>query len=379
MQTLRDRLVGTEKPVLRVLHVAQPVDAGVPNVVRVLTADQIGRGWEVHVACPPASVLAGVAEFSIHRWDAVRSPGVSILKESLALRRIIARIDPDVVHLHSAKAGLGGRLVMRRRRPTIFQPHAWSFEAVTGLRRVLALRWERAAARWTDVILCVSEAERLTAERAGIVGPCEVVPNGIELDRWPEPRDGDRVEARRDLSVDLGVQLVVCVGRLSFQKGQDLLLDAWPEIQSAHPRSRLVFVGDGPEFESLQTRAPSDVMFAGAREDVRAWYLAADLVVLPSRWEGMSLAMLEAMACSRSVVIGDVAGAREVVRGDAGAVVRSRPEEIADAVVRRLGDRDLVSREGAIGRDRVGAELTVDRTAERVASIYERVLEQRQR
>lgn len=364
---------------MKVIHVAQPIEAGVPNVVRALAADQVGRGWEVHVACPSASLLSEVADLHTHVWDAVRSPGLSTIKESRVLGRIVERVGPDVVHLHSAKAGLCGRLAVRSRMPTIFQPHAWSFEAVTGLRRLLALRWERRAAVWADVILCVSEAEKSMGERAGIRGPYEVVPNGIELGRWPEPRDEDRLGARRDLSLDLEAPLVVCVGRLSFQKGQDLLLDAWPEIQSAHPRARLVFVGDGPDSDSLRAKAPSNVVFAGSRKDVRMWYLAADLVVLPSRWEGMSLAMLEAMACSRSIVIGDVAGAREVVRGDAGAVVRSRPAEIAESVVKRLGDRDLVAREGVIGRNRVEVEYSFRRTAERVASIYERVLEQSQR
>ncbi|NEA48622.1 glycosyltransferase, partial [Streptomyces sp. SID10815] len=71
-------------------------------------------------------------------------------------------VRPDLVHAHSAKAGLAGRLAVRGRIPTVFQPHAWSFEAVGGATAALALRWERWGTRWAARTVCVSEAERAT-------------------------------------------------------------------------------------------------------------------------------------------------------------------------------------------------------------------------
>lgn len=80
---------------------------------------------------------------------------------------MIGRLRPDVLHAHSAKAGLAGRLAVRGGVPTVFQPHAWSFDAVGGATAALALRWERFGARWADRVLCVSEAERRAGEAEG--------------------------------------------------------------------------------------------------------------------------------------------------------------------------------------------------------------------
>ncbi|WP_420713241.1 glycosyltransferase family 4 protein, partial [Streptomyces sp. Tu 6176] len=102
--------------------------------------------------------------------------------------------------------------------------------------------------------------------------------------------------------------LVVCVGRLCRQKGQDVLLRAWGPVAERVPGARLVLVGDGPDHDRLRDLAPPSVAFTGAVADPLPWYRAADVVVLPSRWEGMALAPLEAMACARPVVAADVGG-----------------------------------------------------------------------
>ncbi|NSL43533.1 glycosyltransferase, partial [Streptomyces sp. 8P21H-1] len=190
------------------------------------------------------------------------------------------------------------------RVPTVFQPHAWSFEAAGGATGLLALAWERLGARWASRLVCVSEAERRTGERSGIGGRWSVIPNGIDLDGF-HPAPAGTVRAGLPLLDEAGpaAPLVVCVGRLCRQKGQDVLLEAWHEVTRQVPDARLVLVGDGPDAGTLRARAPGSVLFAGAVADPAPWYRAADLVVLPSRWEGMALAPLEAMACGRPVVV----------------------------------------------------------------------------
>src|SRR4051812_43607599 len=148
---------------LRLLHVSQPVAAGVPAVVRALVADQAARGYDVHVASPPGPALADRVRAlgaRHHAWAATRSPGPTVPGEVRRLRAVISRVDPDVVVLHSAKAGLAGRLALRGARPTVYVPHSWSFNAVNGLLAGAATRWEVRASRWTDVVVCVSEDER---------------------------------------------------------------------------------------------------------------------------------------------------------------------------------------------------------------------------
>ncbi len=252
----------------------------------------------------------------------------------------------------------------------MFQPHAWSFEAARGAARSASVVWERVAARWTDLVVCVSEGERERAEAAGVEAQWAVVPNGVDLERFPPASEEDRAAARERLGLGAG-PIVVCVGRLSRQKGQDVLLDAWPEIARTVEGARLALVGSGPEEQALRGTAPPGVLFAGERTDVGDWYAAADVVTFPSRWEGMALTLLEAMARERSVVATDVAGAREALGVGAGAIVAvERPESLAAAIVERLLEPERAAAEGRTARARAEQSHDLRRTVRAVADLY---------
>jgi glycosyltransferase involved in cell wall biosynthesis len=144
------------------------------------------------------------------------------------------------------------------------------------------------------------------------------VPNGIDASRF---RPEDRALARRSLGLDAGAPLLVCVSRLSREKGVDLLLEA---LARARRRDlHLAIVGDGPEAPALRAQRDrlglaSRVHFAGRRphEEIPRWMSAADAVVLGSRSEGHPNALLEALACGRPVVAPRVGGVPDVVTGD---------------------------------------------------------------
>jgi glycosyltransferase involved in cell wall biosynthesis len=172
--------------------------------------------------------------------------------------------------------------------------------------------------------------------------------------------------------------LAVVVGRLSHQKGQDVMLRAWDETRAQVPGAALVLVGDGPERERLESGAPAGVRFAGQVADAAGWLAAADVVVMPSRWEGAPLVLLEAMARARSVVATDVAGAAEAVAPGCGEVVPVGDHHaLARAAAERLLDRERADREGAAGRRRVEQSYDARTSCERMAEVYEEVLARR--
>ncbi|MFD0855354.1 glycosyltransferase, partial [Actinomadura adrarensis] len=137
---------------VRVLHVTQPTQGGVAIYAMHAATDQVRRGWRVAVACPADGDLpTRLDSLAVPHvpWDASRSPGPSTLHEALSLGRIVRRFKPDVLHLHSSKAGLAGRLpCVANGTPTIFQPHGWSWLAAGDSQAESVLRWERFAARW---------------------------------------------------------------------------------------------------------------------------------------------------------------------------------------------------------------------------------------
>jgi glycosyltransferase involved in cell wall biosynthesis len=374
----------TEKSRLTVFHLVQPVDGGVARVVTDLVRQQVRAGIRPVVACPPHGRLPGLAAEAgavVHPWQAGRAPGPRLAAEVRTAARLIRDSGPHVLHAHSAKAGLAGRLAVRGRVPTVFQPHAWSFDAVRGTSAELALSWERYGARWTTRTLCVSESERRAGEAAGIRARWSVIRNGIDLAHFTARADGGRAAARSSLPepfrTPADTPLVVCVGRLCRQKGQDVLLRAWPAVTAAVPGARLVLVGDGPDGAELRRGAPPGVLFAGDRPDTRPWLHAADLAVLPSRWEGMALAPLEAMACGLPVVVSDVSGARESLPPGQEPYALVPPEDppaLAAALVRLLTRPGLRRDLGRRAEEHVRATSDVRGTAAAVVGLYQELL-----
>ncbi|WP_411106787.1 glycosyltransferase [Streptomyces sp. cmx-4-9] len=372
---------------LTVLHLVQPVDGGVARVVVDLVRAQTAAGLRTVVGCPRGGTLADAARDAgaqVLPWRAGRAPGPALPAEVLGARRLVRRARPDLLHAHSAKAGLAGRLAVRGTLPTVFQPHAWSFDAVGGATAALALRWERFGSRWADRVLCVSEAERRAGATEGITADWSVVRNGVDLEHFrpgvADP-DQDKARARAGLPLPAGFRgdgpLTVCVGRLCRQKGQDVLLRAWPELVATVPGARLALVGDGPDTERLRRTAPPGVLFAGAARDIRPWLRAADLVVLPSRWEGMALAPLEAMACGRPVLVSDVSGARESLPPGQGRLCLVPPEDptaLAKALGRLLSEPRLLTELGEQARQHARTDFDVRRTTEAVTGLYHELL-----
>ena len=363
---------------LHVLHVSVPTSGGVASVAGSYVRDQVDRGWNITVACPSRGDLGYAAREAgaTVRWWRSEPEDSTLLGAAGRLSRIVAETRPDVVHLHSGRAGLAGRLVVRDRIPTVFQPHAWSFLAARGGAQSAWLRWERYAAGWVSEIVAVSTTERQLGESLGVHAPTSVIPNGVDLTRFRPAGPRDRVHARKLLGLE-EVPTVLCVGALTVQKGQQDLLVDWPRVRAEVPGARLLLVGDGPDRRALErlAEAGEGVVFCGARTDIPVWMAAADVVVAPSRWDGMALVPLEAMACARSVVATDVNGIAESVPAEAGAVVAlDDAAGLVTALVRRLRDPALADQEGWQGRAHVETHHDVATSTRELARVYLRLV-----
>ena len=328
---------------LDALIVSQPADYGVAIYVRQLTEAAIAAGHRVTVVCPDADrgpLAAWVAEAGADHvaLDMRRGPSVRDPFHVVTIRRLVR--GRHVVHLHSSKASALGRLAAaslprRRRPPVLVTPHSWSW--AVGGRFGRLYRWiERRLARYADVIVSVSRGEASEGRKhLGASTRIDVVPNGV--DRRHFAPNGPRSDR------DVDCRSIVCVGRLSAQKGQDVAIRALALLEDR--AARLRFVGeetDVGEKDRLQRLAASlDVAdridWRGVVDDTAPEYRAADVVIAPSRWEGMSLAILEAMSCGSAIVATDVSG-NEVV-GDAGLIVPpAEPAALAEAIDALLDD-----------------------------------------
>jgi glycosyltransferase involved in cell wall biosynthesis len=178
-----------------------------------------------------------------------------------------------------------------------------------------------------------------------------VVPNGVDVSAFSATLSPATARSWLELAQ---APTVVCLGRLCEQKGQDRLVEVWPWVRDRVPEAQLILVGDGPDREQYAGLEEQGIVPVGAQPNPGLWLSAADVVVVPSRWEGMALAPLEAMATGRSVVGFDVIGLAESVPPDAGALIaETDPMGFADAIVDRLIDPRLAAMEGARGRRHV--------------------------
>jgi glycosyltransferase involved in cell wall biosynthesis len=342
---------------LDVLIVSQPVAYGVAIYVRQLTRAAVVAGHRVTVVSPGADrgpLAAWIEETGAahHPLDMARLPAPRDAFDLLALRRL-AR-GKDVVHLHSSKAAALGRVaalsISGRRRPAVVvTAHYWSW-LVGGRWAPLYRRIERLLARRCDAIVAVSEREASEGRVAlGAAAPIELIPNGVDRDHFSP----DGISAERDT----GAPLLVCVGRLSHQKGQDVAIRALAQLRDRSARLRLVGAeSGGGERARLEALAESlgvfdRVEWRGGVDDTAPEYRAADVVVTPSRWDGLSLALLEAMASGATIVASDVNGSESL--GDAGVIVApDDPQALADALDPLLRDAPSRRRLGEAARAR---------------------------
>jgi glycosyltransferase involved in cell wall biosynthesis len=241
--------------------------------------------------------------------------------------------------------------------PTMFAPHAWSFEAATGVLARISRAWEHWATRWTTLLVCVSEGELAVGHLVGIRTDAVVIHNGVDLDRFA-PRD--RSAARRQLELD-AAPTAVCVGRLSDQKGQDRLLDAWPAVRAQVQDARLVLVGEGPNGPDLRARAVEGVKFAGSASNPVHYYASANIVAMASRWEADALVVKEAMASGRSLVAVDVAGLRSALGATGTVVPQDDLNGLVAALVARLEDPTAADADGQRARQIAESEHGIDR------------------
>jgi glycosyltransferase involved in cell wall biosynthesis len=299
------------------------------------------------------------------------------LRAFFAIRRAIRDYRPDIVHTHTAKAGLLGRIATATCRVPVrvhtFHGHLlhgyfnrWMTRAVCVVEGLLA--------RQTSALVAVGERVRDQLLEAGIgrADQYVVIPPGVALDALP-----DRLSARSDLGLPSDQSVILFVGRLTGIKRPDRLIKAMALVLERRPDVVLAIAGEGNRLEETRVLAeplgPS-VRFLGWQQDIATLYAAADCMALTSDNEGMPVTLIEAAMAGVPSVTTDVGSAREVVLNEVtGIVVEPSASAVADGLIRLLDD-DLRSKLGAAARERAKAEFNTKRLITNHEAMYERLL-----
>ncbi len=317
--------------------------------------------------------------------ELVRSP--SPLKDLVAfvkIYRLLRKGRFDLVHTHTSKAGILGRIAARLAGVPhiVHTPHGQAFNGYVGKGMIrLFVLLERRVATFTDRIIGLTDQEIRDNLERGIGEPEQFVniPSGIDLKPF-EASQRAAGEVKASLGLLPSARLIGSVGRLDQVKGHTYLLDAFTMLAPRFPDLHLVLVGDGELRVDLQSRAAEAgladrVHFLGWREDIPALLHAFDLFVFPSLSEGMGRALVEAMAAGLPIVASNVCGIPEVLaQGEAGYLVEpASAASLATGIERLLLDPSQRRRLAKAARERARA-YSIETMLHRIEAVYQSVL-----
>ena len=290
------------------------------------------------------------------------------------LARIAKDARIDVIHGHNTSGGLYGAIAGRMAgvRAVIRTEHSIHYpgrhSAVYPVLEIVSTLLSRR-------VVCVCEAVRLSHVRR-LPWAAErfvTVANGIS----PAPHITPRESVRAALGLGAAEPVALTVGSLTPQKAQAALIEAWARVRRERPDARLLIAGEGPLRGELERRILAlglgeAVTLLGARLDAPDLMEAADLFVLPSVREGLSITILEAMRAGRPVVATRVGGNGEAVaEGETGRLVPARePAALAGAMLELFGDPARAAAMGAAGRRRWAERFTAERMVRSLERVY---------
>lgn len=362
----------------------------------LLVRGQIGflrrRGFDVHLVTgpgEPATTLAAAEGATHHAIDIARDIAPSRDRHAIVtLTRLLKRLAPDLVDGSTPKAGLLTMLAATAARVPVrvHTLRGLRVETARGLRRALLWGGHRVTCELAHQVICVGPSLRARAVELGVVRADKAVVlgsgsgNGVDLGVFdPDTHAAAGQRLRASLGIELDAPLVVFVGRLVTDKGLPELARAWPMIGR---RAQLLIVGPDDPTDPIapEVRAAfvndRSVHLLGDRPDVAAIYAASDLVVLPSRREGLANVLLEAGAMERPAVATDIPGCVDVIEPEVTGtlVAPGDASALAAAIARYIDDPDLRARHGAAAHERIARDFRMTDVWTRVADAYQRLL-----
>lgn len=374
---------------IRVLQfLVSPVRSGAEEVALELVRGLDQRRFRSYLVCPQPLLDAFGDDWRVGDASALALHVPSPFQWESA-RQFIAYLRAekiDVVHAHMVRAATSA-IPLARLAGVPVAIHTCHGREAWRQKWLSKQYWiDRRIEAWSQATIAVSESTRdfLVNEKAFDSRKVVVIRNGRHLNGFMPD-----VQRRQNLRSEIGIgpddPVVGVFGRLEEQKGHRYLIEALPEILASVPSTKVLFVGDGALRSELEQQVRSAgldncVRFLGYRRDWMNWMDLADIVALPSLYEGMPLVPIEAGAMSKPVVATAVDGTREVVvHQNTGILVPpANSSALADALISLLKNPEQQKRLGEAAKRRAREMFSLDQQIGQTADLYERLLAARQ-
>jgi glycosyltransferase involved in cell wall biosynthesis len=371
----------------RILHfLCTPVRAGVGEHALSLLIALRKFGLVPYIVAPSPLLDAAKAELDDFGINSVAMDMSSPLdwREIVRLSYLLRQEQIDIVHCHMAIAS------------ACASPIAWLsgvpalIETTHGReiwregKHLRGYFWvDRQVGRLTDRFIAVSEAvaRHLIENKRVPAHKITVIRNGRDLSRFHPVSRIQTIEARAELNLGKDPPVILMLARFSVEKGHQLLIDAVRQLVEHWPRLVVLLAGDGPLEQDIKTQSTEfglndNVRFLGYRSDTQKLFAASDVVVLPSKIEGLPLVAVEALASGRPVVATAVGGTPEVVIDHQTGLLAppEDPSRFAEALNHLLSDPGLRTRMGTRGRSLVEERFDVRVQVQQTVALYSHLL-----
>lgn len=336
--------------------------------------------YEVHLATSSEGPLTEAVKnlsVSVHLLPSL-TRSINLFNDFQALRdtqALIRKIQPNLIHAHSSKAGLIGRISGSLCKvPAVFTAHGWGFAPRTPVfRRIIALVSEKLSASLAEKLICVAESDCQLAMQYGVANRSKLVTVRYGISNSAVPLANPLIQPPR----------LIMVARFNEQKDQTTLIKALSRLKTND--IHLDFVGSGPSMESCRDLAESlevadKISFLGDRRDVADLLARSQIFVLSTHYEGLPISILEAMRSGLPVVATSVSGIpEEVIHGETGLLVPPGDEQaLASALETLIDSPELRQRMGEAGRQKFLQEFTIERMISQIESVYKQILDKSQ-
>ncbi|HYG78408.1 MAG TPA: glycosyltransferase family 4 protein [Planctomycetota bacterium] len=359
------------------------------DLIRVFSRP--GEGFEIHAILGDRGEPGLREELNAmplqHTFVPQFQRSISSLRDTRAymhIKELLRKIQPDIVHTHSAKAGFLGRYAAHHLgiKKILHTPHVFPFQWAHGFQARVYLALEKQVARFSHTLICVGESQRedALARKVAEAEKLVVVRNGIELppESAAAERERARSNARRALEIADDQPAIGMVARLAPQKGVGAFVRSAALILEKNPRCVFFMIGGGPLEGEVRARmaelgvGQEKFRLLGHRQDAPRLYPGFDVAVLSSLYEGLPYVLLEAMAWGVPIVATDVLGSRDVVvDGETGFLARvNDPKHIAERTLLLLEDAPLRKRYGSAAQKRVAEEFSFAKFIEGHRALY---------
>ena len=361
---------------MKILHAAETIKGGVASVMRQLVVDQIEPVKKNSVLCIiPQDQRQELKKIGNEYLVPYRRNGRSIysfLCFLFTFVKVVFKEKPEIVHLHSTFSGVLGRVALIflkpvRRPRIVYCPHAFAFIMQSSRKkRKIYAQIEMILSKFTDVIICVSEYEKQKAIEAGLPeNKLQVVHNGVS-------KQSIKIKSKNPYNAN--VCNILFVGRFDFQKGFDVLAKVMRALEGKP--FHLTAVGGAVHDESFDVGSMPQTTFTGWLDSdaIAPYFTHADLLVMPSRWEGFGMVPLEAMSYGLPVIATNCTSLPEIVKDDINGFLFEIDNEKEIVEILLNTPREKWSSMGVDARNYFQENFTADKMIYATIKIYKELL-----